>query len=88
MVVTNPQGLHLRPATEFARRSLATGCRVRVTVVAEGGASADGTSVLELAMLGVSRGTTLRIAAEGPGADRAVEALVTLVSAGFAEAET
>ena len=86
--MTNPQGLHLRPATEFARRSLASGCRVRVTVVADGGTTADGSSVLELAMLGVSQGVTLRIEAEGPDARGAVQALVLLVSAGFAEAET
>jgi phosphotransferase system HPr (HPr) family protein len=79
--------MHLRPATEFARVSLASGCRVRVTVVAEDGPSADGASVLELAMLGVAQGTTLRISAEGPQAEAAVRELVLLVSAGFAETE-
>ena len=33
VVVRNPQGLHLRPATEFARLALSTGCRVRVRPV-------------------------------------------------------
>jgi phosphotransferase system HPr (HPr) family protein len=79
--------MHLRPATEFARLSLASGCRVKVTVVADGGGTADGSSVLELAMLGVSQGTTLRISAEGPEAESAVRGLVELVSAGFCEAE-
>ena len=30
VVVENPQGMHLRPATEFARAALASGCIVRV----------------------------------------------------------
>ena len=81
VVVRNPQGMHLRPATEFARLALSTGCRVRVKTA---GADVNGTSVLELAMLGVTQGTTLEISAEGPGADTAVRALVALVENGFA----
>ena len=81
VVVRNPQGLHLRPATEFARLALSTGCKVRVRT---GGADANGTSVLELAMLGIAQGATLRISAEGPGAEGAVRALVALVDNGFA----
>jgi phosphotransferase system HPr (HPr) family protein len=86
--------MHLRPATEFARAALASGCRVRVTVrgvagrpEADAGSEADGASVLELAMLGVSQGTTLRISADGPGAGEAVGRLVELVSRGFSETE-
>lgn len=82
VVVPNAQGLHLRPATEFAKVALASGCKVRVEV-ADG--SADGASVLELAMLGVVQGTRLRISAEGSGADGVVQALVDLVARGFSE---
>lgn len=82
VVVRNPQGLHLRPATEFARIVLSSGCRVRVEA---DGAEADGASVLELAMLGVVQGTTLQLTAEGPGAAAAIQALVALVDRGFSE---
>jgi phosphotransferase system HPr (HPr) family protein len=82
VVVPNAQGLHLRPATEFAKLALASGCRVRV-VVPDG--DADGASVLELAMLGVVQGTRLRITAEGSGADGVVRTLVDLVARGFSE---
>jgi len=87
--VRNPQGMHLRPATEFARTAQSSGCRVRVSVHSGAAASAgaDGSSVLELAMLGVSQGTTLRISAEGPGAAAAVGRLTDLVSNGFSESE-
>ena len=80
VVVRNAQGMHLRPATEFARLALSTGCRVRVRTA---GADANGTSVLELAMLGIAQGATLQISAEGPGAEAAVRALVALVDNGF-----
>ena len=82
VVVRNAQGLHLRPATEFARMAQSTGCRVHVEAE---GSGADGASVLELAMLGVAQGTTLRISAEGPGAADAVRRLVQFVSSGFSE---
>ena len=82
VVVKNPQGLHLRPATEFAKLVIASGCRVRVEA---DGAEADGASVLELAMLGVVQGTTLRISAEGAAADAAIQSLVALVAGGFSE---
>lgn len=84
VVVRNPQGMHLRPATEFARVAMSTGCAVRVRTA---DAEADGASVLELAMLGVPQGTTLRISAEGPGAEAAVRRLVMLVTSGFAGTE-
>jgi len=51
-------GMHLRPATEFARLALATGCAVRVRA---GDLEANGGSVLELAMMAVGAGTTLVI---------------------------
>ncbi len=81
VVVRNAQGLHLRPATEFARLAMSTGCRVRVRA---DGSDVNGASVLELAMLGIVQGTRLEIRAEGPGAAEAVRRLVLLVTAGFA----
>ncbi len=80
VVVRNPQGLHLRPATEFAKLAMSTGCRVRVRA---DGTDVNGASVLELAMLGITQGTRLEIFAEGPGADDAVRRLVHLVANGF-----
>ncbi|MCG3134037.1 MAG: Phosphocarrier protein HPr [Planctomycetes bacterium] len=80
VVVRNAQGLHLRPATEFAKLAMATGCRVQVRTDA---GDANGASVLELAMLGITQGVTLRITAEGPSAGDAVRRLIQLVESGF-----
>jgi phosphotransferase system HPr (HPr) family protein len=80
VVVTNPQGMHLRPATEFAKLVQSTGCSVRVkTDVAE----ADGSSVLELAMMAVGPGTTLVIVATGVDCELAVATLSALVRNDF-----
>jgi phosphotransferase system HPr (HPr) family protein len=80
VVVANPQGLHLRPATEFARLAISTGCVVRVR---SGDAEANGASVLELAMMAVACGATLVITAEGERCDDALRALVELVRHDF-----
>jgi len=80
VLVANPQGMHLRPATEFARLAQSTGCSVRVRA---GDAEADGASVLELAMMAVGPGTTLVITAEGEGCEAALRLLVELVRNDF-----
>jgi len=80
VVVTNPQGMHLRPATEFAKLAQSTGCAVRVKSDA---AEADGASVLELAMMAVGPGTTLVIMATGADCEGAVASLAALVRNDF-----
>ena len=80
VVVRNPQGLHLRPATEFARVAQASGCEVRVRY---GETEGDGTSVLELAMMAIRPGAHLHIEARGEGCDAAIRELVALVGRDF-----
>jgi phosphocarrier protein HPr len=80
VTVANAQGMHLRPATEFARLVQSTGCSVRVRA---GDAEADGASVLELAMMAAGPGTTLVITAQGEGCENAVRSLVELVRNDF-----
>lgn len=72
-VVRNPQGIHLRPATDLAQRVAACGCRV--TLELEDGRTADAASVLELALLGIPLGTRLSLSVEGPDAEAVAEAL-------------
>lgn len=80
VLVANAQGMHLRPATEFARLVQSSGCSVRVRA---GELEADGASVLELAMMAVGPGTTLVITAEGETCEAAVRSLVELVRNDF-----
>jgi phosphocarrier protein HPr len=83
--VQNRLGLHARAAAKFVH--IANGFASRVTVAKEGARAArvDGKSILGLLTLAASRGTRLRIAAEGDDAEAAVRALVALVRSRFGE---
>ena len=80
VVIANPQGLHLRPATAFAKTAAASGCAVTVRTPR---GDANGHSVLELAMLAATAGTRMEISVEGEGCREALDALVSLVAEGF-----
>ena len=80
--IVNPLGLHARAAARFVRLASQYAATVRV---AKGPRELDGKSILGLLLLGASRGTTIIIRTDGPDAEAAAEALVTLVAAGFGE---
>lgn len=84
VVVTNPQGLHARPADLFVK--LATRFASRVEVVKDR-ERVDGKSILAILTLAAAEGAKLSIEAEGPDAAEALEALVALVEHDFAENE-
>jgi phosphotransferase system HPr (HPr) family protein len=73
--------LHARPAARLVR--LAMGFEATVHVFA-GDRRADAKSLLAVLGLGARRGTALRLSADGPDADIALDALVICV-AGLAE---
>lgn len=79
-VIVNEEGLHLRPATSFASIATKSACAVTVTTA---NGSANGKSVLELAMLAAPKGTCLSIVVEGADCDDVLATLVTLVASGF-----
>lgn len=82
VTIENKRGLHARASMAFV--TLATSHSVETTVEKDG-ASASGTSILDLMMLGAARGDTITISAEGDGAEDAVQALVELVEDRFGE---
>jgi phosphotransferase system HPr (HPr) family protein len=82
VVVTNPLGLHLRPAGMLA--ALASRFQARVEV-ARGAERVDGKSVMSIMLLAVEQGGELQIEADGPDAHVAVEAIVRLVESGFSD---
>ncbi len=51
----------------------------------QGSNKADGKSIIALVTLAASRGTPVRVVAEGPDADEAVAAVSSLIEAGFGE---
>lgn len=82
VVVPNPQGVHARPADLFVK--LAHQYQSKIEVIKDG-ECIDGKSILHLMTLGAVEGTELRLEAEGPDADEALNALADLVSRGFGE---
>lgn len=82
--ITNPLGLHLRPAEKFVR--LAHQFKADIHIHHKG-KQFNGKSILDLATLTAERGTQLDLEACGPDAAEALAALVELVVAQFYEAE-
>ena len=80
--VSNRLGLHARAAAKFVH--IANGFRSKITV-SKDTTRVDGKSILGLLTLAAGRGSRLRLAAEGEDADKAVQALVTLVRGKFGE---
>jgi len=82
VTIVNRRGLHARASMAFV--TLASSQPVEL-VVEKDGATATGTSILDLMMLGAAKGDAITISAEGDGADAAVAALVELVESRFGE---
>lgn len=76
--IASSVGLHARPAALFVQEATATG--LPVTIAKEGGDPVDARSILAVMALGAKHGETVTIAAEGDGADAAVDKLVELLS--------
>lgn len=78
VVLSNPLGLHARPAAVLARAIADSGVPVTVDGV-------DGSSVLELMRLGATGGRELTLVASGPSAEQTLQRVVALVEGGFGE---
>jgi phosphocarrier protein HPr len=79
-VVLNPKGVHMRPSTRFVKLAGSFASAVRVHC---NGKTANGKSILDMAILAAECGSTLEIEAEGTDAEDAAVALADLVSAWF-----
>ena len=80
--IINERGLHARASAKFVK--VASGFDAEVTVSREG-QSVDARSIMGLMMLAAGIGSTIDIAAEGPEAEAALEALSTLIADRFDE---
>lgn len=82
IVISNRLGLHARAAAKFVHTAQAF--RAKVTV-SKDATRVDGKSILGLLTLAASKGTRLRLAAEGDDGDAALDALEALVRERFGE---
>jgi dihydroxyacetone kinase phosphotransfer subunit len=84
-VVTNPSGLHARPAATFVKTASRYDADVRIADLDAGSEEISGRSLLALMALGIRPGSRIRVRATGPEARAALTELRALVEDGFGE---
>ena len=80
--IVNERGLHARAAAKFAKTAGAFKAKVTVT---KGEYTVSALSIMGLMMLAAAPGSALELAATGPDARAAIEALAALVANRFEE---
>ncbi len=82
VLVSNQVGLHARPATFFIQKANEFKSGIWVE---KDERRVNAKSLLGVLSLGITRGVTITIIAEGPDEEQAVNALVELISSNFSE---
>jgi phosphocarrier protein HPr len=85
VVVSNPQGLHARPAEVFVKTASQFQAKIEVVKDSQ---RVDGKSILNILTLAAVEGTDLDLEATGPDAQSALDALAELFKHNFAENES
>lgn len=80
--VNNQVGLHARPATFFIQKANKFKCGIWVEKEER---RVNAKSLLGVLSLGIVKGTTIRIAADGPDEEEAVASLIELIGSNFGE---
>ena len=82
VTIENSVGLHARPATFFIQKANSYKCSIWVE---KEDCRVNAKSLLGVLSLGVSKGTTITLIADGNDESEAIAGLVELVNGGFAE---
>ena len=82
--IINKRGLHARASAKFVQMVERFEAEIWVT---KGSETVGGTSIMGLMMLSAAQGSTIHVAAEGPEAAAALDALSELVASRFGEEE-
>jgi phosphocarrier protein HPr len=82
LTIANQRGLHARAAALFVKTAGTFDAEV---TVAKDGAEVSGLSIMGLMMLAANQGSKIEVAASGPQATQAVDALAGLVTGKFEE---
>lgn len=83
VTIVNALGLHARAAARFVHHAERFRSQIKIT---RGARTVDGKSILGLLLLAAPRGATLELAASGPDASAALDALSDLIARGFDDA--
>ena len=82
VTLQNQVGLHARPATFFIQKANEYKSSMWIE---KGDRRVNAKSLLGVLSLGITKGTTVTLSAEGPDEQTAVEGLVALIESDFAE---
>lgn len=82
--IPNKYGLHARPAMQFVEVANKFASKIEVS---NGTLAVDAKSIMSVMRLAGTKGTLLRITADGDDAQAAAEALANLITEGFGEME-
>jgi phosphocarrier protein HPr len=82
LVILNRLGMHARPSARFVKVSNKFKSEIWVE---KDGEQVNGKSIMGLMMLAAGQGSKLRVTAEGPDAEKALQDLETLVQGRFDE---
>ncbi len=80
--IVNKYGLHARPAMQFVELANQHNCKIEVS---NGTLAVDAKSIMSVMRLAATKGTVLKLTADGEDAQQAVDALAQLVESGFGE---
>ena len=80
--IVNRNGLHARPAAEIVKTAARFSCDL---TIAREDVEVNGKSIMGVMMLAAEYGSTVRLKADGPDADAALDALSSLIASRFGE---
>jgi phosphocarrier protein len=84
VTLTNEVGLHARPAVRLTQEAAKFDSRIELSID-DGGQWYDAKSVVKVMRLKAKKGSDVQFRAEGVDADRAIDAIVSLVERRFGE---
>ena len=82
ITITNPSGLHARPAAQFVQKAASFKCKVKI---AANGKVVDGKSILAVMGMGLKQHTLITIITEGEEEAECSKALEDMIKSNFGE---
>jgi len=82
VTIVNKNGLHARPAAEIVK--IASKFRADITICRDD-VEVNGKSIMGVMMLAAEHGATIRLKANGPDAEDAIQAIADVVAKKFGE---
>ena len=83
IVINNASGLHARPATFFIQKANSYPCSIWIE---KDDRKVNAKSLLGVLSMGIARGMSVTLVADGQGEEEALAGLIALIESGFEEA--